>query len=118
MLTRVLLLSFLLLTAGCSAWREVPRPWSTSSLTGLRTARAILHDGSMVLLDDAVVAQSGDDLLLTGTPRGDDPVTAPRIPLSTVQSLERGRAGFGEVMLDQALNVVIGSVILAIAAAF
>jgi hypothetical protein len=118
MLTRILLLSFLLLSAGCSAWREVPRPWSTSSLTGWRTARATLQDGTVVLLDDAVVAQSGDELLLTGTPPGDAPVTPPQIPLSKVQLLERGRAGFGEAMLDQALTFVIGSVIIAIVAAF
>ena len=118
MLTRILLLSFLLLTAGCSAWREVPRPWSTSSLTGWRTARATLDDGTVVLLDDAVVAHSGDDLVLTGTPPGDDPVTPPQVPLATVRVLERGRAGFGEVMLDQALTIVIGSVIIAIVAAF
>lgn len=118
MQTRILSLSLLLLTAGCSAWREIPRPWSTSSLTGWRTARATLHDGTVVLLDDAVVAQSGDDLVLTGTPTGDDPATPPQVPLATVRVLERGRAGFGEVMLDQALTIVIGSVILAIAAAF
>lgn len=114
MIARTLLFLFFLLTVGCSGWREVHPPWTTDSLGGWRTARATLHDGRVVMLAEALVVQDGDQLLLTGTPSGDDP--APRVPLRDVHRLERGRPGFGESMLDQALTIAVGFVIVAIAA--
>lgn len=114
MIARILLFLSFLLTVGCSGWREVHQPWTTDSLSGWRTARATLHDGRVVMLAEALVVQDGDQLLLTGTPSGDAP--APRVPLREVRLIERGRPGFGEFMLDQALTIAIGGVIIAIAA--
>ncbi len=116
MRVRLLLCCLFLLTPACSPWREVERPWSTSSLNGWRTARATMHDGRVVTLDEARIAEDSGELVMRGTPSDAEPDAPSQVPLRDVTRIERGRPGFGEVMLGQALELAIGGVFVAIAA--